>query len=219
LSEEIKRINVRIGGMSYQLVSSENESYTRSIASKADEMVRRVMQSNPQLSLNMATVLALVNSLDELAKVLQHLSIADSSRQDYEKQLAEMRKELMRLREQSWEMKKELLRVNALNNDYEALLARLSVPEPIRPTQTDHGQPDQDTSGIPAGQDPFMMDPGSPPDQETAEAAPSGMDEQLPAANKPAKGSLPSEYTSDRLKQTNLEDYLRENGWPQPLDP
>jgi hypothetical protein len=28
LAEEIKRINVRIGGMSYQLVSSENEAYT-----------------------------------------------------------------------------------------------------------------------------------------------------------------------------------------------
>ncbi len=122
LADEIKRINVRIGGMSYQLVSAENENYTRQIAVKADEMIRRVMQNNPQLSLNMSTILALVNALDELSRIYQQLNTADAQRHDTENQASEGRKELMRLREQNWEMKKEILRLNALCKDYEALL-------------------------------------------------------------------------------------------------
>src|SRR5512133_99571 len=100
--------------MSYQLVSAENENYTRQIAAKADEMIRRVMQNNPQLSQNMSTVLAFVNTLDELAKAFQHMNALDSQRQESDRQSGEMRKELARLREQNWEMKKELLRVNGL---------------------------------------------------------------------------------------------------------
>jgi cell division protein ZapA (FtsZ GTPase activity inhibitor) len=188
LAEEIKRINVRIGGMSYQLVSSENEAYTRSIAAKADEMIRRVMQNNPQLSLNMSTVLAFVNSLDELSRVLQHLNSLDGSRQDSEKQMAEMRKELMRLREQNWEMKKEMLRINALNSEYETLLARMSTTEPKAPAE-------------PAAESITVPDKAEHPQEDNPALQP------------------PSGYPSDRLKQTNLEDYLRENGWPQPFDP
>ena len=66
MAEEIKKIYARIGGMSYHLVTSENELYTRQIAAKADEMINRVMQNNPHLSQNMATILALVNAVDEL---------------------------------------------------------------------------------------------------------------------------------------------------------
>jgi cell division protein ZapA (FtsZ GTPase activity inhibitor) len=124
LAEPIKRISVRIGGICYQLVSAENEAYTHQIAAKADEMIRRVMQNNPQLSLNMAAILALVNSLDELARTYQQHHVLESQKLDAEKQSGEARKELMRLREQNWDMKKEILRLNALQRDYEILLAK-----------------------------------------------------------------------------------------------
>jgi cell division protein ZapA (FtsZ GTPase activity inhibitor) len=205
LAEEIKRINVRIGGMSYQLVSSENEAYTRSIALKADEMIRRVMQNNPQLSLGMSTVLALVNSLDELAKVLQHFHSLDSQRQESEKQTAEMRKELMRLREQNWEMKKELLRINGLLGEYETLLARFSPSGPSQENQPDTGPENADPSMSEMMKDEGKKEPAAKPSQ--------GQQEGTQAK------SLSSDYPSDRLKQTNLEDYLRENGWPQSYDP
>ena len=78
MADEIKRISVRIGGMSYQLVSAENETYTRQIAAKADEMIRRVMQNNPQLSLNMSSVLALVNSPGRTGRVFRRLNALES---------------------------------------------------------------------------------------------------------------------------------------------
>ena len=116
--------------MSYQLVSAENETYTRQIAAKADEMIRRMMQNNPQLSLNMAGILALVNSLDELSRVLQQHGALENQKNEAEKQAAEARKELMRMREQNWEMKKELLRFNARQQELESILAHIPPAEP-----------------------------------------------------------------------------------------
>ena len=59
MTEKPKKINVMIGGIYYQLVSSEDDQYTRQIASRADEMIRRVMQDNPHLTQNMSSILAL----------------------------------------------------------------------------------------------------------------------------------------------------------------
>jgi len=177
--------------MNYQLVSAENENYTRQIAAKADEMIRRVMQNNPQLSLNMSTILALVNALDEMSRIYQQFSSADGQRLDTEKQAGETRKELMRLREQNWEMKKEILRLNKLCQDYEAILASVP-PTPMTAFGKD---PDCDTAGTVGGCD--LEAAGEEPDAtEVAEV---------------------SVATSNNLTQTNLEDYLRENGWPPPI--
>jgi hypothetical protein len=109
-------------------------------------MIRRVMQNNPQLSLNMSTVLALVNAMDELNKSYQQLSLHDQHRLDADRQSGEIRTELMRMREQNWEMKKELLRLNALVKEYETMIDQFTrtvhpvdsadpadSPEPDRP--------------------------------------------------------------------------------------
>lgn len=199
MADAIKRISVRIGGMNYQLVSSENDQYTRQIAAKADEMIRRVMQNNPQLSLNMAAVLALVNAQDELARIFQQFHSLDGQRADSEKQQADTRKELMRLREQNWEMKKEILRLNALCRDYESLLQRSPAQDPQKNQRTEVDLSDD-----------------SAYEEESA-----------PAANPAAADQLQEEKTAvtqpltvgaGRLTQANLDDYLRENGWPQPVE-
>lgn len=194
MADSIKRINVRIGGMNYQLVSAENENYTRQIAAKADEMIRRVMQNNPQLSLNMATTLALVNAQDELARIYQQFSSVDSQKTDSEKQMADTRKELMRLREQNWEMKKEILRLNGLCRDYEALLEKM---------------PDELPPQAPAADVDFTDD--------TAYA------EEPAAVSIPDLRAAPQLASADPgpsagLTQANLDDYLRENGWTQPVE-
>ncbi|NLM78306.1 MAG: cell division protein ZapA [Ruminococcaceae bacterium] len=124
--EELKKCEVRIGGMVYQLVTSENEIYTRQIASRADEMINRIMQDNPQLSQAMATVLALVNAVDDLTRAYQQMKDINNRQKDQEQKSTEARRELNRLREQNWEMKKELLRLNELTRDYQALINNLT---------------------------------------------------------------------------------------------
>ena len=141
MADEIKKIYARIGGMSYHLVTAENEPYTRQIAAKADEMINRVMQNNPQLSQNMSTVLALVNAVDELNGMYQRQSSVDNQKNEMEKQTGEARKELMRLREQNWEMKKEVLRLNDLCKEYQSLINKLTTPDETKTP----GIPDADT--------------------------------------------------------------------------
>jgi len=128
-ADEIKKCSVRIGGVSYQLVTNENETYTRQIAARADEMIKRVMQDNPQLSQAMATVLALVNAVDELSRAYQQLKGQEGSRLDLDRKANEAKNELNRMREQNWDMKKELLRLQELNREYQALISKLTTPE------------------------------------------------------------------------------------------
>lgn len=108
------KISVRIGGMSYNLVSSEAESYTRQVAARADEMIRRVASSNPQLSQHMATVLALTNAVDETMRLSRHQTLAEQQRDTAEMKTTELRTELAREREVNWELKKELLHLRTL---------------------------------------------------------------------------------------------------------
>jgi cell division protein ZapA (FtsZ GTPase activity inhibitor) len=102
---------VKIGGMNYQLLAAENETYIRKVAAQADEMIRRVMQNNPHLTLSMSTVLALVNAVDEQYGL----------RREQEDALHKQ-EELMRCREQTWEIKKELLHYQNMCSEYEELL-------------------------------------------------------------------------------------------------
>lgn len=185
MADKIRKISVRIGGMSYQLVSAADEGYTRQIAAAADEMIRRVMQNNPQLSQSMSAILALVNALDELTRLRHENAGIDDQRQLHDRQLTEARNELSRLREQNWEIKKEVLRLNDLCKDYEALL----VQQKERPSDIDTDAAacldDDAESDVNAGIYPDSL-------------ASTGI-EAKPEA---------------QLTQTNLEDYLRANGWP-----
>lgn len=131
------KISVRIGGMSYNLVSSESESYTRQVAARADEMIRRVASSNPQLSQHMATVLALTNAVDETMRLSRHQTLAEQQRDTAELKTTELRTELAREREVNWELKKELLHLRTLlkNQATETVEAIDAIPpeEPPQP--------------------------------------------------------------------------------------
>lgn len=114
MENEARKINVRIGGMSYNLLSGESEQYTRQVAARADEMIRRVIMQSPHLSQQMTTILALVNAVDELSRQAAQLGLAEQQREATELKNAELRVELAKLRELNWEMKKEILRLNGL---------------------------------------------------------------------------------------------------------
>ena len=129
MADEIKRVHVRIANVAYQLAASENENYIRQMAVKADEMIRRVLQSSPQLSQNMATVLALVNAMDEISQNTSQVESALRQRDSLERQLAETKTELSRMREQNWEMKKDMLRMQNLLSEFEQHLDKIKQSE------------------------------------------------------------------------------------------
>ncbi len=124
MADSISKITVKIGGMNYQLLAAENEVYMRQVAAHADEMIRRVMQNSPHLTLSMSTVLALVNAVDEQYNARKSMENAEHKSAEAEKKLDEMKSELMRCREQTWEIKKDLLHYQNLCKEYEELLER-----------------------------------------------------------------------------------------------
>lgn len=114
MTEKPQKINVMIGGIYYQLVSTEDDQYTRQIASRADEMIRRVMQDNPHLTQNMASILAFVNAIDELNRARRQVTVLEDQHQADDNRMAELRAELVKLRGQNWDMKKEILLQNEM---------------------------------------------------------------------------------------------------------
>ncbi len=68
MPDTVKRVNVRIAGVAYQLAATEDETHIRKMAAQADEMIRQVLLASPHLSQSMATILALVNAMDEVNK-------------------------------------------------------------------------------------------------------------------------------------------------------
>lgn len=154
MADQRKRVSVRIAGVAYQLAAAENEDYIRQLAIQADEMIRRVQQTNPYLNQTMATVLALVNALDENGQSGNQSLQAIRQRDAAERQLAETRAELNRLREQNWDMKKDLLKMQSLLAEFEQHLEKMHEQAP----ETE--SPDLD----------FELDPSDETDPE--EAAP-----------------------------------------------
>ncbi len=161
-SEKMKRITVSIGGISYQLVSKENENYTREIAQKADETIRRVIQQHPSLSTMQAIILSMVNTIDALTKVSESLeesqgvmeTIEARSAKEMENLKHKMTKaqhELFLLRDTDFELKKEVLRINELNKQLELEIAALrkqamkSVSEPFAGTSNIDLDPEMET--------------------------------------------------------------------------
>lgn len=124
VADNIHKINVKIGGMNYQLLAAENESYMRQIADHADEMIRRVMQNNPNLNLSMATILALVNAVDDQHHAFIQQQNAEKKADEASRNSTEIKAELSRLREQFWEMKKELMH-------YKNLCQNMTVSEDV----------------------------------------------------------------------------------------
>lgn len=133
MTDDVHRISVKIGGMNYQLLAAENETYIRQVAAHADEMIHRVMQNNPQLNLSMATVLALVNAVDELHHAFNEQQNSRKLQEEAERNSAEVKVELGRLREQIWEIKKKLLHSQELCKNYEEMIDRSTAPIGSKP--------------------------------------------------------------------------------------
>lgn len=146
MKDERKRVSVRIAGINYQLAAAENEDYLRQLAVQADEMIRRVQQANPYLNQTMATVLALVNALDENGQADHQSHEAVHQRDEAERKLTEARAELNKLREQNWDMKKDLLKMQGLLAEFEQHLEKLQASEPETSAEADTNLFEEETA-------------------------------------------------------------------------
>lgn len=206
MDKENQKISVRIGGMSYNLVSSESEQYTRQIAARADEMIRRVAMSSPLLSQQMTIILALTNAVDELTRQALQQSQAEKQRDTAETKAAELRTELAKARELNWEMKKELLRLNALCHQQEVRLNDLEK-------QTTVILPVVNGESLPAVEiESIVEDEPMPEPEPEPEPGPT-----------PVLTGRRTLKTIGELRQTGLEEYLSMYDQPKdtapPLEP
>lgn len=201
MADDIKRVQVRIGSVTYSLVSAADEQYTRKIGARADEMIRRVMQSNPQLSHNMAAVLALVNAVDDLSRIYDKMNHNDTRQQANDKKVSEMHLELQRLREQNWEMKKNMLELRALCREYESELAQR------RSDQGNRFKLDPEQAGDPA--DDNTVSPEAV--EAAADAAETGpiilAQTEQPEQHPPQQAA--EEISKRPLIQTHFDDLLK----------
>lgn len=74
MSNDKKRISVKIFGTEYAMVAHDNEEYIRNIALKVDEIMHEIAGSNRLYNPNMIAVLTALNFADALYKSQELLS-------------------------------------------------------------------------------------------------------------------------------------------------
>lgn len=109
-----RRIEVRIGGSQYTLLSGDDEAYARRIAAQADQLVRRILQTNPALNQGAALVLGLVNSIDESLRIETQVELLEGRLAETEGRVTEARTEMLRYKERAEATQSELQRLRTL---------------------------------------------------------------------------------------------------------
>ncbi len=148
MPDTVKRVNVRIAGVAYQLAATEDETHIRKMAAQADEMIRQVLLASPHLSQSMATILALVNAMDEVNKFRRQSESLQKEKDSLTQQSQQLKTELDRIREQNWDMRKDQLHMQRLIAEYEKrfeqILAdaeaqeKVDAPAKLNDDETDH---------------------------------------------------------------------------------
>lgn len=119
MPDTVKRVNVRIAGVAYQLAATDDEAHIRKMAAQADEMIRQVLLASPHLSQSMATILALVNAMDEVSKFRRQNETLQKEKDSLSQQAQQHKTELDRVREQNWDMRRDQLHMQRLIAEYE----------------------------------------------------------------------------------------------------
>ncbi|MHB1453213.1 MAG: cell division protein ZapA [Saccharofermentanales bacterium] len=120
-----KKISVSIGGVTYHLVSHENETYMKAIAAQADEIISRIAAGNPSLSGMQGHVLAIINLVDALTRKTEEHDQLKSESAKLSVRAAAAEKELFDHRDDNFEIKKEAMRVSELNRQLMLEIASL----------------------------------------------------------------------------------------------
>ncbi len=183
MPETVKRVNVRIAGVAYQLAATEDEAHIRKMAAQADEMIRQVLLASPHLSQSMATILALVNAMDEANKFRRLSESLHKEKDSLALQAQQLKTELDRVREQNWDMRKDQLHLQRLIAEYEKRFAQILVAAEAEDKAATEPQAEPESAPMP--------EPGLEP---------------LPEPDPENSDSLP--LTLAGYQQSRLEDYI-----------
>lgn len=116
-----RKVTVHIAGMQYRLVANgeEGEEYIREIAAQAEHFIKQVQATSSGLPMTSLTVLALVNSLDEMRQKDNELLELKQQIDAFSDAQMKARENYTHLREINWELKKEVLRLQSLLEECE----------------------------------------------------------------------------------------------------
>lgn len=71
-------ITLELAGQNFQMSTSENSEYIISLGEKVNARIKIIQDAHPNMSLVKCTLLALLNTEDELVKVRENYEILDS---------------------------------------------------------------------------------------------------------------------------------------------
>ncbi|MBQ1465908.1 MAG: cell division protein ZapA [Eubacteriaceae bacterium] len=115
--EEKRRVTVNILGVSYNIITDEDPQKVEAIAQYVDSAVKATKAAAPQMSNNHASILALMNTAEELFATRELLEAMKEKEEDFEKNLESVK--------QAEELKLELAnadnRMKTLKNKAEKL--------------------------------------------------------------------------------------------------
>jgi len=199
--EIVKRVNVRIAGVAYQLAATEDETHIRKMAAQADEMIRQVLLASPHLSQSMATILALVNAMDEVNKFRHQSEILQKEKISLAQQTQQLKTELDRVREQNWDMRKDQLHMQRLIAEYEKRFEQILAAAEAQEKADVTDNPDDDETGN-------LVDESEPIPDSEPEPIQKPEPESEPIPEPEFSHSASSPLTLAGYQQSRLEDFI-----------
>lgn len=105
---EKKKVEIRINGMDYTLVSTEEPEYVHRIGHFVDEKMKEILSANPRLSTAMAAVLTSVNIADEYLKSVEAADNMRTQVQTYIEENFNAKQEIGTLQQECDRLREEL---------------------------------------------------------------------------------------------------------------
>ena len=114
---EKRKVNIRIQGKDYVIVSADSEEYIRQVAFLVEKKVEEVSEAAPQLSTAMNAVLVALNIADDFMK-------SEKSCDNLRQQVADYLEEINRINTETEELRDENIALKEKTRHLEISMAR-----------------------------------------------------------------------------------------------
>lgn len=108
---EKKKMNVRINGVEYTIISNENEDYVHKIAIFLDRKMNEISSANSRLSTAMVAVLAAINVADDFFKTTNDADSLKSQVLSYADELSKKTAMLLEAQKENEALKAQIQRL------------------------------------------------------------------------------------------------------------
>ncbi|ADL51768.1 cell division protein ZapA [Clostridium cellulovorans] len=112
-------VTVKVNGIEYNLKGEEKEEYLHKVAGHVDKTIRSMMENNPKLSTTEASILAAMNSADELFKWGDYI-------EELENKTAILESTQKGLKETTESLKLQVTHLDKYNKELESKLEKYS---------------------------------------------------------------------------------------------